>query len=357
MATSGVTKMRKSTPVRVGKLVLGGGNPIRVQSMTNTRTEDLVKTVRQVRRLEAAGCEIVRVAVPTMEAAANIAAIKKRMSGPLVADIHFNHRIAIAAIEAGADKIRINPGNIGGPKRLAEVARAAKERGIPIRVGVNSGSLEEDLLEKYGHPSADALVESALRNVGLLEDMDFTDIVVSLKSTYVPTTIESYRKIASKVRYPLHLGLTEAGLPGSGTIKSAITIGLLLAEGIGDTIRVSLTSSPIEEVRVARQILQALGMRRFGPEVISCPTCGRLQIDLISLTREVEKRLRDTKKDITVAILGCAVNGPGEAREADIGIAAGKGSGFLIRKGEFVRKVREEDLLEALMEEIENFSP
>jgi (E)-4-hydroxy-3-methylbut-2-enyl-diphosphate synthase len=279
------------------------------------------------------------------------------MKGPLVADIHFNHRVAIAAIENGADKIRINPGNIGGPKRLAEVARAAKERGIPVRVGVNSGSLEDDLLEKHGHPTAAALVESALRNAGLLEDLGFTDIVISLKSTYVPTMIEAYRSIAARTAHPLHLGLTEAGLPGSGTIKSAISIGLLLAEGIGDTIRVSLTSTPIEEVRVGRQILQALGLRRFGPEIISCPTCGRLQIDLISLTKEVEKRLHGSRKDVTVAILGCAVNGPGEAREADIGIAAGKGSGFLIRKGEFVRKVKEEDLLDALMEEIENFTP
>lgn len=357
MPASGIMNRRESTPVRVGNLVVGGQQPVWVQSMTNTRTEDIEKTVRQVRRLEAAGCEIVRVAVKNMESAANIAAIKKRMKGPLVADIHFNHRVAIASVEGGADKIRINPGNIGGPKKLAEVARAARERGIPIRVGVNSGSLEDDILKKYGHPTADALVESALRNVGLLEDMGFTDIIVSLKSTYVPTTIESYRKIASRMKYPLHIGLTEAGLPGSGTIKSAIAIGLLLAEGIGDTIRVSLTSSPIEEVRVARQILQALGLRRFGPEVISCPTCGRLQIDLISLTKEVERRLKGTKKNITVAILGCAVNGPGEAREADIGIAAGKGSGFLIRQGKFVRKVKEEDLLDALMEEIEQFTP
>ncbi len=344
-------------PVEIGDVKIGGDHPIAIQSMTNTPTEDVRRTLSQIRELEEAGCEIIRVAVRTIEAAKCLSDIRSEMKAPLVADIHFNHRIAIMAIEHGADKIRINPGNIGGTARIREVVRAAGEHGVPIRVGVNSGSLEKDILERHGHPTSDALVESTLRNIRILEDLGFSDIVASIKSTHVPTTIESYRKISRKTSHPLHVGLTEAGLPGSGTIKSAITIGLLLSEGIGDTLRVSLTTDPVEEVRVAQKILQALGLRRFGPELISCPTCGRIQIDLIPLAREVERRLSGIRKDITVALLGCAVNGPGEAREADIGIAAGKGSGFLIRKGEFVRRVKEEDLVDVLIEEIERLPP
>jgi len=346
---------KKTSVVRVGNVYIGSGFPIPIQSMTNTPTEDIKKTVRQIKSLEKEGCEIVRVAVRNMDSAVKLTDIKKRTNIPIVADIHFNHRIALRAIESGVDKIRINPGNIGGRARIKEVADRAKERGIPIRVGINSGSLEDELLEKYGFPSPEALVESAMRNVKLLEDMDFEDIVVSIKSSSVNNTIESYRLISEKTRHPLHIGLTEAGLPGSGTVKSAVTLGLLLAEGIGDTVRVSLTSSPLEEVRVAKRILQALGLRTFGPEIISCPTCGRLQIDLISLTKEVERRLSGINKNISISILGCAVNGPGEAREADIGIAGGKGEGFLIKKGKFVRKVKEENLVDVLLEEIDDF--
>lgn len=352
-----IKKRRKTDPVLVGNLQIGGGSPISIQSMTSTQTEDVSRTVRQIRRLEKEGCEMVRVAVRNMDSAGKLARIKEKVTVPIVADIHFNHRIAIEAIKNGADKIRINPGNIGGKEQVREIVRAAKERGIPIRVGVNSGSLEQEILNRHGYPSAQALFESAIRNVNLIEDMDFHDIVVSIKSTDVMTTIDSYRLISKKTSHPLHIGLTEAGLPDTGTVKSAIALGLLLSEGIGDTIRVSMTSSPLEEVRVAKRILQALGLRRFGPDIIACPTCGRLQIDLIAIARQIRRRLAGSTKDMKIAILGCAVNGPGEAREADIGIAGGKGAGFLIKNGRFIRKVKEEDLVDVLIEEIEKFPP
>ncbi len=349
-----MTERRETRVVRVGNLKVGGNNPIYIQSMTNTHTGDVTKTVRQIRRLEKEGCEIIRVAVRSMDEAEKLAEIRKRITIPIVADIHFNHSIAIESVRQGVDKIRINPGNIGGRDRLQEVVRAAGEAGIPIRIGVNSGSLEDDILNKHGHPCPGALVESAKRNITILEDMDFQNIVISIKSTDVNSTIEAYRGISGLTDHPLHIGLTEAGLPDTGVIKSSIALGCLLSEGIGDTIRVSLTSPPIDEVRVAKRILQSLGIRSFGPEIIACPTCGRMQIDLISLTREVERRLASSDKHIKVAILGCAVNGPGEAKEADIGIAGGKGSGYLIKGGEFVRKVSEDRLIDVLIQEIES---
>ncbi|ABY92938.1 MULTISPECIES: flavodoxin-dependent (E)-4-hydroxy-3-methylbut-2-enyl-diphosphate synthase [Thermoanaerobacter] len=346
--------MRKITrEVKIGNKKIGGNNPILVQSMTNTDTHDIEKTIEQIKRLEAEGCDIIRVAVPDMEAAEAIKEIKKNINIPLVADIHFDYRLAIKSIENGADKIRINPGNIGREENIKKVVEIAKEKGIPIRIGVNSGSLEKEILHKYKGVTAEAVVESALKNVLILEKLGFYDIVISLKTTNVPLTIEAYKLASSKVDYPLHVGITEAGTIEAGTIKSAIGIGTLLYLGIGDTIRVSLTGDPVHEVRVGRQILRSLGLLKEGVEIISCPTCGRTKIDLIRLAEEVEKRTRNIKKPLKVAVMGCAVNGPGEAKEADIGIAGGDGEGVIFKKGKVYKKVKEEELVEELMKEIE----
>lgn len=346
--------MRKITrEVKVGNKKIGGNNPILVQSMTNTDTHDIEKTIEQIRRLEAEGCDIIRVAVPDMEAAEAIKEIKKNINIPLVADIHFDYRLAIKSIENGVDKIRINPGNIGREEIIKKVVEIAKERGIPIRIGVNSGSLEKEILYKYKGITAEAVVESALKSVLILEKLGFYDIVISLKTPNVPLTIEAYKLASSKVDYPLHVGITEAGTIEAGTIKSAIGIGTLLYLGIGDTIRVSLTGDPVHEVRVGRQILRSLGLLKEGVEVISCPTCGRTKIDLIKLAQEVEKRTRHIKKPLKVAVMGCVVNGPGEAKEADIGIAGGDGEGVIFKKGKVYKKVKEEELIEELTKEIE----
>ncbi|SDF24973.1 4-hydroxy-3-methylbut-2-en-1-yl diphosphate synthase [Thermoanaerobacter thermohydrosulfuricus] len=346
--------MRKITrEVKIGNKKIGGNNPILVQSMTNTDTHDIEKTIEQIKRLEAEGCDIIRVAVPDMEAAEAIKEIKKNINIPLVADIHFDYRLAIKSIENGADKIRINPGNIGREENIKKVVEIAKEKGIPIRIGVNSGSLEKEILHKYKGVTAEAVVESALKNVLILEKLGFYDIVISLKTPNVPLTIEAYKLASSKVDYPLHVGITEAGTIEAGTIKSAIGIGTLLYLGIGDTIRVSLTGDPVHEVRVGRQILRSLGLLKEGVEIISCPTCGRTKIDLIRLAEEVEKRTRNIKKPLKVAVMGCAVNGPGEAKEADIGIAGGDGEGVIFKKGKVYKKVKEEELVEELMKEIE----
>jgi len=345
--------MRKNTrKIKVGNIFIGCDAPISIQSMTNTKTSDVTATVRQIRELEDAGCDIVRVAVPGMEAAEAISEIKKQINIPLVADIHFDYRLALKAMENGADKIRINPGNIGSADRVREVVKMAKERGIPIRVGVNSGSLEKELLEKYGHVCAEALVESALSHVKILEDLDFHDIVISIKSSDVPMTIKAYTLLSEKTDYPLHIGVTEAGTPFAGAIKSAVGIGSLLLSGIGDTIRVSLTGDPVLEVKAAKEILKACGMYDKGAVLISCPTCGRTEINLIDIAEKVEKALENYKQPIKVAVMGCVVNGPGEAREADIGIAGGKGSVAVFRKGQILRKVSESEAVEALLEEI-----
>lgn len=342
--------------VSIGDRVIGGGNPILIQSMTNTKTEDVAATVEQIHRLEAAGCEIIRCTVPTMEAAQAIKEIKRQISIPLVADIHFDYRLAVAAIENGADKIRINPGNIGSKDRVQAVVDAAKERDIPIRVGVNSGSLEKELIEKYGRVTAEGLVESALAQVNLIENMGYGNLVISIKSSDVLMCIRAHELIAGQTDYPLHVGVTESGSLTAGNIKSAVGIGNILYQGIGDTIRVSLTGSPVEEVRSAKLILKALGLRRGGVTVVSCPTCGRTQIDLIGLAAKVEKLVENMDLSIKVAVMGCVVNGPGEAKEADIGIAGGKGEGLLLRKGEVIRKVPEENLLDALKEELDRLA-
>lgn len=343
--------------IEIGNRRIGGGNPIAIQSMTNTPTEDVEATVAQILRLEAEGCEIIRSTVPTQAAAEALGKIKKRIHIPLVADIHFDHRCAIAAIENGADKIRINPGNIGGAGKLKEVVRAARERGIPIRVGVNSGSLETKLVEKYHGVTAEGIVESALDKVRMIEDADYDRIVISIKSSDVLMCIRAHELIAGKTPYPLHVGITEAGTVTSGNIKSGVGLGVILYEGIGDTIRVSLSGDPVEEVRSAKLILRTLGLRSGGIEVVSCPTCGRTKIDLIGLAERVEAMVREltVPKDVSlkVAVMGCAVNGPGEAREADIGIAGGNGEGLLIKKGEVVRKLPENELLPALRAELE----
>lgn len=340
--------------IRVGSVYVGGDSPITVQSMTNTDTRNVEATVSQILRLEGAGCDIIRCAVPDMEACEALASITKRISIPLVADIHFDYRLALKAIENGISALRINPGNIGSRDRVRLVAEHAKAKGIPIRIGVNSGSLERELLEKYGRVCPEALVESALRHVKILEEEKFNDIAISIKSSDVIQMIESYRLISKKVDYPLHIGVTESGTIWRGTIKSSIGIGALLSEGIGDTIRVSLTDDPVEEVKVGKEILKALGHINEGITFISCPTCGRTQIDLIKIAKEVEHRLSNLNKNIKVAVMGCAVNGPGEAREADIGIAGGNGEGLIFRKGKIIRKVKEEELIEALIEEIKN---
>src|SRR3990170_766751 len=347
---------RKTRQINVGNVLIGGGAPVVVQSMTNTDTRDINATVVQIKRLEEAGCEIVRVAVPDKEAAEALKAIKSSISIPLIADIHFDYRLALLAIANGADALRLNPGNIGDEKRIEHVVKAAEERGIPIRIGVNAGSLEEDLLKKYGHPTPEAMVESAMRHIRILEDFDFYDMKISLKASNVFTTLNAYRLISDKVDYPLHVGVSEAGPLLSGTVKSAIGIGLLLFEGIGDTIRVSLTTDPVEEVRVAYEILKALNIRHRGVNIISCPTCGRMEIDIEKIATEVEKRLSSVTLPLNVSILGCVVNGIGEGKESDVGIAGGKGAGLLFRNGKMVRRLRESELVEALIKEAEVIS-
>lgn len=338
--------------VKIGNRVIGGGNPILIQSMTNTKTEDVAATVAQIQALTAAGCDIIRCAVPTMEAAEALTEIKKQVSIPVVADIHFDYRLALAAIEHGADKIRINPGNIGSTERVRAVVDAAKERGIPIRVGVNSGSLEKDLVEKYHGVTAEGIVESALDKVHLIEDMGCDNLVISIKSSDVMMCVKAHELIATQTDHPLHVGITESGTIISGNIKSSIGLGLILHQGIGDTIRVSLTGDPLEEIKSAKLILRTLGLRKGGVEVVSCPTCGRTRIDLIGLANQVENMVADIPLDIKVAVMGCVVNGPGEAKEADIGIAGGIGEGLLIKNGEVYKKVPEGELLEALRYEL-----
>lgn len=347
---------RNTRKVRIGDCVIGGGSPVRIQSMTNTKTEDVKATAEQINRLSAAGCDIIRCAVPTMEAAAALAEIKKQISIPLVADIHFDYRLAIAAIQYGADKIRINPGNIGGSEKLRAVADAARERNIPIRVGVNSGSLEKELVEKYGGVTAEGIVESACCKAGMIEDMGYDNLVISIKSSDVLMCVKAHEMIAKRTDHPLHVGITEAGTLISGNIKSAIGLGLILHQGIGDTVRVSLTGDPLEEVKSAKLILRTLGLKTGGVEVVSCPTCGRTQIDLIGLANQVEDMVADIPLDLKVAVMGCVVNGPGEAKEADIGIAGGIGEGLLIKRGEVYKKVPEERLLEELRNELLNWS-
>jgi (E)-4-hydroxy-3-methylbut-2-enyl-diphosphate synthase len=344
---------RKTRKIRVGDIFIGADAPISVQSMTNTDTRDVKATVEQIKRLEEANCDIVRVAVPDMEAAQAVKEIKRSIRIPLVADIHFDYRLALECIKNGADKIRLNPGNIGSAEHVRAVVEAAKPRGIPIRIGVNSGSVEKHILEKYGKVTAEGMVESALGHAHILEAMDFGDIAFSLKASSVPMTIEAYRIMSKKTDYPLHIGVTEAGTTFAGTVKSAAGIGALLSEGIGDTLRVSLTGDPVDEVRVGIEILKAFGLRNAGVEFISCPTCGRTRINLIKVANEVERRLAGCKKHIKVAVMGCAVNGPGEAREADIGIAGGNGDALLFKKGKIIRKISQDKIVDELIAEIE----
>ena len=341
--------------IKIGNRKIGGGNPIAIQSMTNTKTEDIEATVAQILALESAGCEIIRCAVPTMEAAKALAEIKKQIHIPLVADIHFDYKLAIAAIENGADKIRINPGNIGDKSKVKAVVDKAKEYQVPIRVGVNSGSLEKELVEKYNGVTAEGIVESALDKVHMIEEMGYENIVVSIKSSDVLMCVKAHELISEKCNYPLHIGITESGTILSGNIKSSVGLGIMLYQGLGDTIRVSLTGDPLEEIKSAKLILKTLGLRSGGIEVVSCPTCGRTKIDLIGLANQVENMVADIPLDIKVAVMGCVVNGPGEAKEADIGIAGGIGEGLLIKKGEIVKKVKEEELLETLRQELLNW--
>ncbi len=345
----------KTKVVRIGDAVIGGGNPILIQSMTNTKTQDAAATIAQIKRLEEAGCEIIRCTVPDMEAARAIAAIKKETTIPLVADIHFDYRMAIAAVENGADKIRINPGNIGSREKVAEVVKVARERAIPIRVGVNSGSLEKELVERYHGVTAEGIVESALDKVHIIEDLGYDNMVISIKSSDVMMCVKAHELLAGRTPYPLHVGITESGTVTSGNIKSAVGLGIILNQGIGDTIRVSLTGDPVEEIKSARLILRTLGLRKGGIEVVSCPTCGRTNIDLIGLANRVETMVQGYDLDIKVAVMGCAVNGPGEAKEADIGIAGGIDEGLLIKKGEIIRKVPERELLNTLKYELDNW--
>ena len=344
---------RETKPVFVGGVQVGGGAPVSVQSMTKTDTRDPVSTIDQINALAEGGCEIIRAAVPDREAADALPAILKGISIPFVADIHFDHRLALEAVKAGVDGLRINPGNIGGRDKVEEVVKAARERDIPIRVGVNAGSLEKDLLARFGGVTPGAMVESAMRHINILEDLNFTNIKISLKASHVPLMLEAYRLMSQKADYPLHLGVTESGTLRYGTVKSAIGIGILLSEGIGDTIRVSLTGHPGHEVRAGYDILRSLGLRSRGAELISCPTCGRTAIDLIKIAGEVEEKLRQVEKPLKIAVMGCVVNGPGEAREADVGIAGGKGYGLIFRKGEILRRVPEDKLVEELLKEIE----
>lgn len=342
---------RTTRRITLGGVALGGGAPVAVQSMCSTDTRDVAATAEQIRRLAAAGCEIVRCAVPDEAAALALADLRRQCPLPLVADIHFDYRLALTALQSGVDGLRLNPGNIGERWKVEEVVRACAERRVPIRIGVNAGSLEKDLLARYGHPTAEAMVESALRHVRVLEELNYGEIKISLKASDVRRTVEAYRLLAARVDYPLHIGITEAGTTWSGTIKSAVGLGVLLYEGIGDTLRVSLTGDPVAEVRVGWEILKSLGLRQRGPIFVSCPTCGRCQIDLIAVAEEVEARLQNLPRAITVAVMGCVVNGPGEAREADVGIAGGQGMGLLFRRGQVVRKVPEKELADALVAE------
>ncbi|PTX65033.1 4-hydroxy-3-methylbut-2-en-1-yl diphosphate synthase [Melghirimyces profundicolus] len=346
----------QTRPVKVGNIQIGGNDQVVIQSMTTTKTHDIKATVAEINRLEEAGCQIVRVACPDMRAAESIPEIKKQVNVPLVADIHFDYRLALKAIEGGIDKIRINPGNIGKREKVEEVVKAAKERGIPIRIGVNAGSLERRILEKYGYPTADGMVESALYHIGILEDLDFHDIVVSLKASDVPLAIEAYTKAAEKIKYPLHLGITESGTLFSGTVKSSAGMGAILSKGIGSTIRISLSADPVEEVKVARELLKSFGLAANAATLVSCPTCGRIEIDLIKIANEVEEYISKIKAPIKVSVLGCAVNGPGEAKEADIGIAGGRGEGLLFRHGKTIRKVPEDQMVEELKKEIDKLA-
>ncbi|CEH32293.1 4-hydroxy-3-methylbut-2-en-1-yl diphosphate synthase [Aneurinibacillus migulanus] len=346
----------QTRPVKVGNLTIGGSDQVIVQSMTTTKTADVKATVEQIHRLEEAGCQIVRVTVNNMEAAEAIKEIKKNISIPLVSDIHFDYKLALKAIENGIDKVRINPGNIGKREKVEEVVRACKANGVPIRIGVNAGSLEKHLLEKYGYPTAEAMVESALHHIAILEELDFHDIIVSLKASNVPLAIEAYQKAAAAFNYPLHLGITEAGTLFAGTVKSAAGLGTLLAQGIGSTMRVSLSADPVEEIKVGRELLKSFGLLSDAATLISCPTCGRIEIDLISVANEIEDYISKIKAPIKVAVLGCAVNGPGEAREADIGIAGARGEGLLFKHGEIVRKIPEENLVEELKKEIDELA-
>jgi (E)-4-hydroxy-3-methylbut-2-enyl-diphosphate synthase len=345
---------KKTRQIFVGAVPIGGGSPISVQSMSKTDTRDIKSTVKQIRSLAKAGCEIIRIAVPDIEAAHALGRIKESVPIPVIADIHFDWRLALEAIRQGIDGLRINPGNIGARWKVAEVVAAARDRKIPIRIGVNAGSLSKKILGKYGHPSPEALVESAAEHIEILERLKFVNIKVSLKASNVPTTVDAYRIFSRRFRYPLHIGISEAGPSFTGIIKSSVGLGILLSEGIGDTVRVSLSADPLEEVRVAYEILKSLGLRKKGADIISCPTCGRCQIDIRGLAAKVESRLKNVDKPITVAVMGCIVNGPGEAREADIGIAGGKGMGLLFKKGKIVRRLAEKELLDALMKEIES---
>lgn len=356
-ATPASTRRRMTRRVNVGAVPIGGNAPLSVQTMTKTKTSDIDGTVAQIESAAEAGCDIVRVTVNDKEAAEAMSAIVRRSPIPVVADIHFNHIFALKAIEAGVAKVRINPGNIGSKDRIREVLTAARDRGIPIRIGVNSGSLEEDILAKHGYPTAEALFESAMRHVAICDEFGFRDVIISVKSTDVRLMIEAYRLVARRTDIPLHLGVTEAGTTRIGTIKSAVGIGTLLAEGIGDTIRVSLTDEPVKEVEVGKEILRSLGLATRNVELIACPTCGRLEVDLFGIMAELEKRLEGVKKPVKIAVLGCVVNGPGEASEADIGIAAGKGVGILYRKGEVVRKVKESEIVDVIVEEVHKFTP
>lgn len=346
-------KRKKTKMLHLGKVEIGGNSPVSVQSMTKTDTRDAAATITQIKALESNGCEIIRIAVPDLEAAKTFGAIKKSVNIPIIADIHFDWKLALEVIKQGVDGLRINPGNIGARWKVEELVAAASDRAIPIRIGVNAGSLSKKLLQKYGHPTAGALVESAAEHIDILEGLNFTDIKVSLKASNVPTTVEAYRLFSRKFRYPLHIGISEAGPSFTGIIKSSVGIGILLAEGIGDTVRVSLSADPLEEVRVAYEILKSLGLREKGANIISCPTCGRCEVDIKGLATKVEELLRTVAKPVTVAVMGCVVNGPGEAREADFGIAGGKGFGLLFRKGKLVRRVAEDELLDALLNEIQ----
>ncbi|WP_077621489.1 flavodoxin-dependent (E)-4-hydroxy-3-methylbut-2-enyl-diphosphate synthase [Sediminibacillus massiliensis] len=351
-----LTHRKDTRPVKVGNVMVGGKNEVVIQSMTTTKTHDVEATVNEILRLEEAGCQIVRVACPDDRAAAAIPEIKKRINIPLVVDIHFNYKLALKAIEGGADKIRINPGNIGKRDKVEAVVNAAKAKGIPIRIGVNAGSLERHIIEKYGYPTADGMVESALHHIKILEDLDFHDIVVSMKASDVPLAIEAYEKAAEAIPYPLHLGITESGTLFAGTVKSAAGLGAILSKGIGNTMRISLSADPVEEVKVARELLKSFGLASNAATLISCPTCGRIEIDLISIANEVEEYISTIKAPIKVAVLGCAVNGPGEAREADIGIAGARGEGLLFRHGEIIRKVPEETMVEELKIEVDKIA-
>ncbi|MCL6565180.1 MAG: flavodoxin-dependent (E)-4-hydroxy-3-methylbut-2-enyl-diphosphate synthase [Acidobacteriia bacterium] len=346
---------RKTRPVRVGRYTIGGDAPIVVQSMTKTDTRDVDATLRQIEQLEAAGCEIIRMAVPDAEAARAVAEIRKRTQAVLVADIHFQYRLALAVLDAGIDKLRINPGNIGDAEKVRAVVKKAQACGVPIRIGVNAGSLERHLLEKYGYPTPEAMVESALEHVRILEELDFRDIIISLKASSVNMTVAAYRLLASQVDYPFHLGITEAGTQFSGTVKSAIGLGILLAEGIGDTLRVSLAADPVEEVRVAYEILKALEIRARGPMIIACPTCGRLEVDMFKIVEEIERQTAHIHEPLHLAVMGCAVNGPGEARSAHVGVACGRGNGVIYRDGKAIRRVPEDRIVAELVQEIESY--